>query len=163
MSNQVPTLIQQLLDRGERLAFAESCTGGLLSALWTKWPGVSKVFDGAAVVYANSAKTKLLGVKDSSLHEHGAVSEKVALEMAVGVSRSFDTDWGVAVTGIAGPDGGTPAKPVGTVCFGLRGPDLEATWTRHFTGDREQVQKAAAAFANECLAEALGGRLKKTK
>lgn len=163
MSSQVPTLMQQLLDRSERIAFAESCTGGLLAAQWTKWPGVSKVFDGSAVVYANAAKIKLLGVKDSSLLQDGAVSEKVALEMAVGVSRSFETDWGIAITGIAGPDGGTPAKPVGTVCFGLRGPDLEQTWTRHFTGDREQVQKAATAFANECLANALSEQAKKTK
>lgn len=155
MSEMVPTLVQTLAKKSQRVAFAESCTGGLLASWWTKWPGVSKVFDGSAVVYSNTAKMKLLGVSESSLQQHGAVSEKVALEMAVGVSRSFETDWGVAITGIAGPDGGTPTKPVGTVCFGLRGPGIETTWTKHFAGDREAVQKAAAVFANERLAEAL--------
>lgn len=154
-SNEVPALVDALKAAGQRVAFAESCTGGLLASWWTQCPGVSKVFNGSAVVYADSTKVRVLRVQEASLRQNGAVSEQVALEMARGVSETFESEWGVSITGVAGPDGGSPQKPVGTVCFSLVGPGVEQTWTRHFPGGRGEVQMAAAAFANECLREAL--------
>ncbi|WAC40178.1 competence/damage-inducible protein A [Pedobacter sp. SL55] len=97
------------------LSLAESCTGGYLSHLFTQHPGSSKVFQGSAVTYANAVKQTILGVKETTLMEFGAVSEQTAIEMANGAAANFKTDYAIAITGIAGPDGGTEDKPVGTV------------------------------------------------
>jgi nicotinamide-nucleotide amidase len=104
---------------GKTVAVAESCTGGLLAARITDTPGSSAYFKGGVVAYANSAKQELLGVRASDLEKHGAVSEVVARAMAEGVRSAFRADFGVATTGISGPDGGTEAKPVGTVYIAL--------------------------------------------
>jgi competence/damage-inducible protein CinA-like protein len=137
-------VVERLADRRERLALAESCTGGLVAQLVTSVPGASAVLDVGAVAYANTAKTTLLGVPEALLAAHGAVSEPVARAMAEGVRRLGGATWGLAVTGIAGPGGGTPEKPVGTVHLAIAGPDGTRTWTRRFPGDRERVRKTSA-------------------
>jgi nicotinamide-nucleotide amidase len=108
-----------LRERGLTVGFAESCTGGLVAHRLTNVPGSSGYFRGAVTAYADTVKEQLLGVPAGLLAEHGAVSEQVAGAMAEGACRLLGVDVAVATTGIAGPDGGTPEKPVGTVCFGL--------------------------------------------
>ena len=112
-------VVRQLIARKQTLALAESCTGGALADQVTDVPGASEIFLGGVVSYANTAKEKLLGVRAETLAAHGAVSEAVAREMAVGVREKFGADFALAVTGIAGPGGGTPEKPVGTVYISL--------------------------------------------
>ena len=106
---------------GRRIATAESCTAGMVAARLTDRAGSSAYVMGGAVVYSNEAKSELLGVDPALIAEHGAVSEPVAEAMAAGALRRFDADTAIAITGIAGPDGGTPDKPVGTVCFSVAG------------------------------------------
>lgn len=126
MSNKdlVNQVIQALLAEKQTLSLAESCTGGALSARITEMPGVSAVYMGSVVSYANEAKAELLGVGRESLEKFGAVSEIVAQQMAQGVRHRFHTDWGISVTGIAGPTGGTQEKPVGTVWIAVAGSRL---------------------------------------
>ncbi len=112
--------------KGVILATAESCTGGMLSAAITDVPGSSAIFDRAFVTYTNDAKIQMLGVSAVNLRAHGAVSEQVASEMALGARYHSDADIAVAITGIAGP-GGSERKPEGRVCFGISTPD--GTWT----------------------------------
>lgn len=150
--NSVLALLRQ---RGWTVAFAESCTGGLLSASVTELAGVSDVFLGSVVSYSNEAKKDLLHVDEATLRSVGAVSEETAREMARGARQVLKADAAVAVTGIAGPTGGSPAKPVGTVCFAAAVPGQETVTTRHFTGDRVSVQTQAVEFALEFLAESL--------
>lgn len=138
-----------------RIATAESCTGGLIAAAFTDTPGSSAWFSRGHVTYANEAKVEMLGVSADSLRRHGAVSEAVVAEMAQGALRGRDVLLALAVSGIAGPEGGLPDKPVGTVCFGwaIRWPMLPAdaplvrTETRHFAGDRAVVRQQAAICA----------------
>jgi nicotinamide-nucleotide amidase len=133
---------------GRRLATAESCTGGLIAGAITAVPGSSRWFDRGFVTYANEAKVEMLGVSADTLASAGAVSEAVAAEMAAGALARSRADVAVAVTGIAGPDGGTPAKPVGTVCFAwARRGGAVATATLHFPGDRAAVRAATVAAA----------------
>ncbi|MDI1480526.1 CinA family nicotinamide mononucleotide deamidase-related protein [Polyangium sp. y55x31] len=129
--------------RGYRLALAESCTGGLIAHMLTKYPA-SDYLVGGAVVYANSAKTRLLGVSEDTLRGHGAVSAEVAAEMAEGVRRTCETDVGLSVTGIAGPTGGTAEKPVGLVYWAVAHPGGTVVRSKVFQGEREEVQIAAA-------------------
>ena len=123
--SQIDDQVAQLLT-GRRIATAESCTGGLLSARLTERPGSSAYLAGGLVAYANEAKADLLGVDPALIDEHGAVSEPVAEAMADGALRRFGADTAVAITGIAGPDGGTEDKPVGTVCFTVALTDGES-------------------------------------
>jgi nicotinamide-nucleotide amidase len=136
-----------LLDRGLRIAVAESCTGGLLSSRLTDVPGSSAYLDLSVVVYANAAKTSLVGVPAPLLAEHGAVSEPVARAMAEGIRGRAGADIGVGVTGIAGPSGGTPDKPVGTVFIAVS--DVGGTAVRHFRffGERDRVKFQATQGA----------------
>jgi nicotinamide-nucleotide amidase len=142
--------------RGLRVAIAESCTGGLIAGAITDVAGSSDWFERGFVTYSNEAKRELLGVSDATLAAHGAVSEAVAAEMAGGALRASHADVTVAVTGVAGPVGGTPAKPVGTVCFAwaARGAPVR-TETRRFGGDRAQVRAASVERALAGLVEAL--------
>lgn len=144
--DDLPTAVGKLLKvRGQTLALAESCTGGMIGSLLTDVPGSSDYFLGGVVSYANTAKEGLLGVSPETLSRHGAVSLEVAAEMARGARDRFGASIGAAVTGIAGPDGGTPDKPVGTVCLAVSGPGERAmAKKRMFPGDRSVVRRAAA-------------------
>ncbi|ACZ19874.1 CinA family protein [Thermanaerovibrio acidaminovorans] len=148
-------LLGVLRGRGLTLAVAESCTGGLLSASITANGGSSDSFLGGVVAYANQAKEALLGVSPGTLVEFGAVSGECALEMALGCARAFGARCSVSVTGVAGPTGGSVAKPVGTVwfCFAVDG-DARCEVMR-FQGDRRQVQMASVEHALKGLMEAL--------
>jgi nicotinamide-nucleotide amidase len=147
-----------LRDSGRTVAAAESCTGGMISEMLTEVPGSSAYFLGSVVSYANSAKTSLLGVSEETLARHGAVSDESAREMARGARERFGSDLAVAVSGIAGPDGGTEEKPVGTVFLALSSADGgEKSWKRGFGGDRETIRKAASHHALELLRRRLTG------
>jgi nicotinamide-nucleotide amidase len=142
--------------RGWRVAVAESCTGGLVLKLLTDIPGSSGWVTGGVVAYADSAKVALLGVARKDLQEHGAVSEPAARAMAEGVAARLDAEVGLAVTGIAGPGGAVPGKPVGTVWFGLALPHGTEAETIRFPGDRTAVREGAAVHALELLVRAAG-------
>jgi nicotinamide-nucleotide amidase len=136
--------------RGLRLAVAESCTGGLLGARLTSVAGSSDVFVGGIISYANSVKETLLDVSPSDLQAHGAVSEPVARAMAEGARRRTRADLGVGITGVAGPDGGTPEKPVGTIWIAVAGPaESDGTLARRIVcgGDREEIRYRATQAA----------------
>ena len=133
------------------LAVAESCTGGLLSARLTDVPGASAVFRGGVVSYSNQAKEDLVGVPHALLLEHGAVSEPTACAMADGVRSAFSSDWGIGITGIAGPSGGTADKPVGLVHWAVAGPAGVAADHRVFGGDRSSVRLWSAHLALDLL------------
>jgi nicotinamide-nucleotide amidase len=143
--------------RGLTLGLAESCTGGLATHLLTRVPGSSAVLKGAVVAYANQIKKEALGVPEELLAAHGAVSEPVAAAMANGARRALSCDVSIAITGIAGPSGGSKDKPVGTVCLAVSGPG-EALITRRvqLPGERTFVQRLAALAALEMLRRAVG-------
>lgn len=143
-----------LLARGWKVTVAESCTGGLVAGAITSVAGSSDWFDVGYVTYSNAVKASLLGVPGATLAAHGAVSEEAARAMAVGALAKSGADLAVAVTGIAGPAGGTPAKPVGTVCFAWaeKGDAVEST-TRRFDGDRAAVRGQSVSFALRRLLE----------
>lgn len=148
-----------LRERGDTLAVAESCTGGLLASRITDVPGSSDYFDRGVVTYSNDAKQELLGVSREALDRHGAVSGPVARQLARGIRDTAGTTWGVATTGIAGPGGGTDGKPVGSVFVGVAfaGPwgseSSETTVDRYeFDGDRADCK---SAFASQALSDLL--------
>ncbi len=129
-----------LKERGETLSVAESCTGGLLSNRITNISGSSAYFERGVVTYSNNAKMEILGVKSETLKEHGAVSRETALEMVEGIKKLSNTDYGLAITGIAGPTGGTEEKPVGTVFIALSTPQKSEVFKYRFIGDREKIK-----------------------
>jgi nicotinamide-nucleotide amidase len=153
--SQVDDQVAALLT-GRRIATAESCTGGLLAARLTERPGSSGYVAGGLVAYANEAKTELLGVDAGLIETHGAVSEAVAEAMAAGALRRFGADTAVAITGVAGPEGGTADKPVGTVCFtvALAGGDA-LTRTIRLPGGRSDVRERSTTVAMHLLRRAL--------
>jgi len=139
---------QQLQTRGECLAVAESCTGGWAAQSLTAVPGSSAWFDRGFVSYSNAAKCDMLGVPETTLARHGAVSEAVARAMAQGALNNSRADWALSITGIAGPSGGAPEKPVGTVCFAWAGRESGCVAiTCHFTGDRAAVREQSVRHA----------------
>jgi len=150
----VDAIAAQLLARGETLATAESCTGGLAAGMCTSVSGSSAWFLEGAVTYSNAAKTRLLGVSEALLAEHGAVSEAVARAMAAGERERSGATWAVSITGVAGPTGGTEAKPVGTVHFALAGPDGVRHLHRRFPFDRERDRVASAWTALDLVRRA---------
>ncbi len=137
-----------------KLVTAESCTGGWVAQCLTAIAGSSAWFDRGFVTYSNEAKQEMLGVPPDMLAEHGAVSQPVAVAMAEGALRNSRADWAVAITGIAGPTGGSPQKPVGTVCFawGCRDGRI-VTSTKHFPGSREDVRAQSVEHALSGLIE----------
>ena len=136
-----------LKKKGFTMTCAESCTGGLIASRVVNVPGVSEVFRAGFVTYANEAKQKLLGVREETLIQFGAVSRQTAEEMARGAAKAAEADVAISVTGIAGPDGGTKEKPVGLVYIGcyVRGDVLVKEY--HFDGDRMQVRQSSAEAA----------------
>lgn len=133
--------------KGVKVACAESCTGGLIGGALTEIAGSSDVFNGSAVTYSNEAKRAVLGVRNETLSAYGAVSSECAREMAEGARRIYCADYAVSVTGIAGPDGGSEAKPVGTVWFGVAGREGTRSVMRRLPGKREEVRTRAVRFA----------------
>lgn len=147
-----------ILEKGFNLATAESCTGGLLAGELTSIPGASAWFHEGFVTYTNEAKILRLGVSRKLLDEFGAVSPQVAAAMASGARAAVGVEWAVSVTGIAGPSGGTPEKPVGLVYLGLAGPGMEGqTVKRQLLGDREEVRRRTVMAALDLLRRALLG------
>ena len=146
---------QTALARRLRVATAESCTGGLIAGAITAVAGSSDWFDRGFVTYSNAAKVDQLGVPEALLDRFGAVSNEVASAMAAGALRASRADWAVAVTGVAGPTGGTPAKPVGTVCFAWAGPPGTASEQRLLGGDRAGIRRDSVALALEGLLDRL--------
>ncbi len=144
-----------LSQRGLWLATAESCTGGLVGHLITNVSGSSNYYRGGVISYANEAKVSLLGVSPSMLEQYGAVSEQTVLEMARGVRKALQADLGIATSGIAGPTGGTPEKPVGTVWIGLSTTYGELVDHHVWKGDRLAVKEQSARRALELVLEYL--------
>ncbi len=152
----VEVVAQRLIERGETLSLAESCTGGLVAKLCTDLPGSSQWFTEGFVTYANAAKVGRLGVDPATIENEGAVSEAVARAMAEGARRVAGTDWALSLTGIAGPDGGRPDKPVGTVHMALAGPAGVTHLMRRFPFDRDKNRLVAAYQVFDMLRRALG-------
>ena len=149
-------LIGELLrQRGLRLAVAESCTGGLVGHRITNVPGSSTYYMGSITAYAYEAKVRLLGVRWSTLEKYGAVSKETVIEMAAGVRHALAADIGLSVSGIAGPGGGTPEKPVGTTWIGLSAPGIDEAWGHHWMGERIAVKEQSAQEALRLLVEYL--------
>lgn len=145
-----------LTKKNQTLGIAESCTGGVIAAAITEIPGSSNYFYGGLVSYANRTKQELLGVSKKVLKTKGAVSKETALQMVRGARKVFKTDWSISVTGIAGPSGGTPTKPVGLVFYAVRGPKIEVVKKNVFKGNRRRIQNSAAKAALELLISLLG-------
>lgn len=143
-------VLERLRGRGERLAVAESCTGGMLGGTLTAVPGSSDVFWGGVIAYADDAKRRMLGVEGELLGREGAVSEAAALAMARGVQERSGAEWSVSITGIAGPGGGTPEKPVGTVWVAVAGSDARAE-RLDLSGSRAGIRRATVARSLETL------------
>lgn len=143
--------------KGWTIGAAESCTGGLVLHRLTNIPGSSDYVLGGVVAYSNAVKQTLLGVQEATLSAHGAVSEQTAAEMATGARKALGVDVAVSITGIAGPGGGTPQKPVGLTYIGLAGRDNLLLVRRHvWPGDREAVKSASAEAALQLVLEVLG-------
>jgi nicotinamide-nucleotide amidase len=151
-------LADALLARRLRLVTAESCTGGLIAGACTALAGSSEWFERGMVSYSNESKTELLGVPADLIARHGAVSEEVARAMAEGALTHSHADLALAVTGIAGPTGGTPDKPVGTVYLALAAADAEEAGGYRFGGEREQIRTLSACMALDWLRRYLGAR-----
>ena len=148
---QAEHLIQRATKRAFRFTCAESCTGGLLASKITAIPGASAVFPGSIVSYENAIKNKLLFVPEKILSTVGAVSAPCAKAMAEGVRKQMDALFSVSITGIAGPGGATPTKPIGTVYFGLSTPSITLAYHRVFPGNREEVRLKSVNFALRLL------------
>ena len=129
-------VVKTLIHNKITISTAESCTGGLISDRLTNVPGVSSVYIGGLVAYSNIQKINLLEVKEKTLLDHGAVSEKTAIEMASGARKRFDSDVGISTTGIAGPEGGSPEKPVGLVYIGFSSKTISKSYKFEFNHDR---------------------------
>lgn len=140
-------VIRLLKRRGATLATAESCTGGRIAAAFTAEPGASDYFLGGVVAYSNEMKIELLGVEREAIEKHGAVSREVAEQMALGAQRITGADCTLATTGIAGPGGGTPEKPVGTVWIAVATPDSVAARCFHFSGNTRAENMDSAVRA----------------
>ena len=154
-NSDATALVALLKQKGLTVSTAESCTGGLIAASIVDVPGASAVFPGGAVTYAAAVKTALLGVPEEMIRERGVVSREVAAAMAEGARRRFKTDLAVSVTGVAGPDGGSPETPVGRVYIGVANGDKTVVFREDFPGDRESVRRAAAKKAICCLCDCL--------
>ncbi len=149
--NLASVLVKELSHRKQSLAFAESCTGGLLSSFITEVPGSSKIFKGSIIAYKNEIKNSILNVSNDLLNLYGAVSEEVAESMAIGLKKLLKSDWGIAISGIAGPSGGSKEKPIGLIYISIIGPDNKIKNIRKMFNpirNRTDIQRLSV---NECL------------
>ena len=153
--NNIEKIIEKLASQNETISFAESCTGGRLAAAFTAISGASAVLNGSMVTYSNEIKHTWLGVEKEILENLGAVSSQCVTQMLEGIKKSSGADYVIAVSGIAGPTGGSEEKPVGTVYIGLQTPLKQEVFQCLFDGGREQVQEQSTHFAIEKLAEVL--------
>jgi len=150
---------ERLKQRGMTLAVAESCTGGLIGHRITNVPGSSAYYEGSITAYSYTVKELILDVQHDTLYRYGAVSEQTAREMALGVRRAFQVDIGLSVTGVAGPGGGTPDKPIGLVYVGLATPDGEWVERCMWDGNRQENKEYSAEAALDLLRRYLEGQL----
>ncbi len=149
-------VVNKLIERGYRISFAESCTGGLCCGTLVNVPNASGVLDESYVTYANESKIKLVGVNAETIDSYGVVSEQVAREMAVGASKASGAEVGVGITGVAGPSGGTDKKPVGMVCFGFSINNKVISYTVQFGNlGRNTVRSKSVKFTLETLLDLL--------
>ena len=148
MKNDIGSI---LVDKGLTISVAESCTGGLIGSMITDVPGSSRYFLGGIIAYSNQSKMEILNVSSRTIEEHGAVSDQTVREMAGGVKRLFNSHLGLAVTGIAGPEGGSIEKPVGTVFIGLAAEDRIFTAGYRFHGTRGEIKQETARMAIDYL------------
>ena len=155
INNLVEKIILKLTEQKQTVSFAESCTGGRIAAEFTTISGASAVLNGSCVTYSNEIKHLWLGVEREVLEEHGAVSSQCVSQMLKGIQKFARSDYAIAVSGIAGPTGGTQFKPVGTVYIGLKTPFSQEIFHCNFSGPREAVQEQATVFAIEKLGEIL--------
>jgi nicotinamide-nucleotide amidase len=153
--NIVEKIIQSLTEKKQTITFAESCTGGRIAAAFTAISGASEILDGSCVTYSNDIKHLWLGVENEVLDKYGAVSSQCVSQMLEGIQRLAGSDYAIAVSGIAGPTGGTELKPVGTVYIGLQTPFSQEVFHCNFSGPREAIQEQSTVFAIEKLAEIL--------
>ena len=151
----VEKIIQKLTEEKQTVSFAESCTGGRIAAAFTAISGASAILDGSVVSYSNDIKHTWLGVEKEVLENFGAVSSQCVTQMLEGIKNLSGADYTLAVSGIAGPTGGTDLKPVGTVYIGLQTPFSQEVFQCFFHGDREAIQEQSTAFAIEKLEEYL--------
>ncbi len=150
-TDNIDALVDLLTKNKLTISVAESCTGGTLASTLTSLSGASVYFDRGFVTYSNKAKQDLLGVNKDTITKYGAVSEHVALEMVKGVIKNSTSDFAVAITGIAGPSGGTTTKPVGMVCFGFSTCGNNLTSTQLFKGDRLSIISQSVEYSIEQL------------
>ena len=148
-------IILELKKNRQTITFAESCTGGRIAAAFTAISGSSAVLNGSCVTYSNEIKHLWLGVEETVLENFGAVSQQCVAQMLEGIKNLAGADYAIAVSGIAGPTGGTELKPVGTVYVGIQTPFAQEVFHCFFHGDREQVQEQSVVFAIEKLSETL--------
>ena len=144
-------IIEALTNGGKHITFAESCTGGMLAEMLTAVSGASECFDGSFVTYANEQKEKLIGVSHETLAKYGAVSYQTALEMSRGARLALGADIGAGVTGIAGPGGGTPEKPVGLVYISISTKDIHCFCRLNLDGDRFEVRRKTCLYVLELV------------
>ena len=151
----ITKIIKKLTQNKQTITFAESCTGGRIATAFTSISGASSVLNGSCVTYSNDIKNLWLGVENEVLEKFGAVSKPCVSQMLEGIQKMANSDYAIAVSGIAGPSGGTKEKPVGTVYIGLKTPLSKEVFHCHFSGNREAIQEQSTAFAIEKLEEYL--------
>ena len=155
MTERIHALAKLLIDGNLKISVAESCTGGALAGVLTSVSGASSYFDRGYIAYSNEAKVDMLKVDPQTISTEGAVSEAVAIAMVKGVVSQSGSGVAVAITGIAGPTGGTKAKPIGTVCFGFCVKNNLSTSTQSFRGSREEIVNQSVGFALNHLISSL--------
>ena len=152
-TNPIAFIIEKLLHRGKKVTFAESCTGGLLASMLTSQSGSSAVFNGSLITYADEIKSEWLGVDEKIIEKHGAVSEETVEKMLIGALSVSKSDYALAISGIAGPTGGSEEKPVGTVVIGAAKEKTMHVKSYLFSGDRRYIQEQSAYTALKMLLE----------
>lgn len=159
MKEQIKIIANTLRANKKSISFAESCTGGRIASLFTSLPGISDIFNGSCVTYSNDIKHEWLGVSRELLHKYGAVSKECTKQMCLGIQEHANSDYSIAVSGVAGPTGGTKEKPVGTVCIAVGLNNQIEVKMFHFQGARESIQEQSVAVSIDLFAKFL----KKTK